>query len=339
MPVTVSHPSPAPPAASPPGAPAPVPTPVYAEPLRLAPSLAVGEAMASIFHNCLVHFSANAPAVLAGDHPEAVHQMRVGLRRFRSALAIFKPVLVAEEVAALQEPLERILDVLAPVRDRDVFLADILGAMAPEAGHESERRALAAVIARQRARALRAARTAIAGRPYGDALARLTAWTCEHDRAAGLDMLTGLWHRRRIDEFAPRALGRRHRRLLKIGRGFASLSVPQRHRVRIAVKKMRYLTEFFAALFPHPRRRRFLKALRCLQQDLGHLNDIALAEPLVAAAIAQAGRRQRAVAAAGSFLAGWHACALASLESAMVADWERFAAAPAFWRPGKDDKG
>ena len=196
MPVTVPQSiSPAPPEASPPG----VSAAVYAEPLRLEPSLAVGEAMAAIFHNCLVHFSANAPAVLAGDHPEAVHQMRVGLRRFRSALAIFKPVLVAQEVAALQDALGRILDVLAPVRDRDVFLADILGAVAPEAGHENERRALAAVIVRQRLRALRAARAAIAGQPYADALARVTAWTCEHDRAAGLDMLTGLWHRRRID--------------------------------------------------------------------------------------------------------------------------------------------
>ena len=330
--MTVSQPiSPAPPAGSAPAAPAVV----HAGPLRLEPSQAVGEAMALVFRDCLAHFSANAPAVLEGDDPEAVHQMRVGLRRFRSALAIFKPVLAAAEVRALQGALGRILDLLAPVRDRDVFLADILGAVAGEAGHERERRALAAVIARQRARAMRKARAAIAGRPYADALAQVGAWSGEHDPAAGLDMLTALWHRRRIDEFAPRALDRRHRRLLKAGRGFATLSVPQRHEVRIAVKKMRYLTEFFADLFPHPRRRCFLKALRCLQEDLGHLNDIALAEPLVAAAIAEAGRQREAVARAGSFLAGWHACALASLETAMVADWERFAAVPAFWCAGK----
>ncbi len=326
--MTIPQPiSPAP--ASPPAAGA-----VHAGPLRLEPSLAVGEALALIFRDCLAHASANLPAVLEGDDPEAVHQLRVGLRRFRSALAIFKPVLAPGEVEALHGALRPLQDVLAPVRDRDVFLADILGGVAGEVGHERERRALAAVVARQRARAMRAARAALAGESCAAALARAAAWAGEHDRAAGLDMLTALWHRRRIDEFAPRALDRRHRRLLKSGRGFAALSVRQRHEVRIAVKKMRYLTEFFAELFPHPRRKRFLKALRQLQEDLGHLNDIALAEPLLAQAVAEAGRRREAVVRAGGFLAGWHARALAQLEPAMVADWRRFAAAGAFWRRG-----
>src|SRR3546814_7914325 len=68
-------------------------------------------------------------------------------------------------------------------------------------------------------------------------------------------------------------LAKRHRQALKRGRGFAKLPTAERHQLRIAVKKLRYTTEFFRGLYPPKRSKGYLAALRDLQESLGHLND------------------------------------------------------------------
>lgn len=52
----------------------------------------------------------------------------------------------------------------------------------------------------------------------------------------------------------------------------------KRHKLRIAIKKLRYSSDFFAALFAanrqNSRRKEFQKVLKSLQGSLGTLNDI-----------------------------------------------------------------
>src|SRR5262249_668816 len=71
--------------------------------------------------------------------------------------------------------------------------------------------------------------------------------------------------------------GRRERR----GGGVVeSPAAPNRHKLRIQSKKLRYAAEFFATLFTTKRavkrRKQFLSALECLQNGLGDLNDISV---------------------------------------------------------------
>ncbi|RWA56435.1 hypothetical protein AU476_03740 [Cupriavidus sp. UYMSc13B] len=65
---------------------------VRAQPIALRKKDTVEEALCKILHNCLDQVRANAPLVATGHSPEGVHQMRVGLRRFRSALNMFDNV-------------------------------------------------------------------------------------------------------------------------------------------------------------------------------------------------------------------------------------------------------
>lgn len=81
--------------------------------------------------------------------------------------------------------------------------------------------------------------------------------------------------------FARRVLSRRRSKLGMYSGRLPELSDEERHRVRIAAKKLRYAAEFFASLY-HGRsavkdRRGFTKALAELQDNLGDLNDIAVA--------------------------------------------------------------
>jgi CHAD domain-containing protein len=90
-----------------------------------------------------------------------------------------------------------------------------------------------------------------------------------------------------IELFAAEQLKRRWRKIRKKARTFADLDARKRHKLRIQVKKVRYATEFFAALFSGKRRakrrKKLLAVLECVQDGLGDLNDITVDRDLVTA--------------------------------------------------------
>ena len=67
--------------------------PRFAQPVAVAPTDRLGDVLPRLLSASLVHAFGNEAAVLAGPDPEGVHQMRVGLRRFRSCVGLFKDVM------------------------------------------------------------------------------------------------------------------------------------------------------------------------------------------------------------------------------------------------------
>ncbi|MDX2097148.1 MAG: CHAD domain-containing protein [Leptolyngbyaceae cyanobacterium bins.59] len=63
-------------------------------------------------------------AVLEDKDPEAIHDMRVGMRRLRTALQVFEPAIVFPEAGGV-EPMRRMARVLGAVRDADVLKTDL----------------------------------------------------------------------------------------------------------------------------------------------------------------------------------------------------------------------
>src|SRR5207244_2097330 len=90
-----------------------------AEPIELAVQTTAGEALRVIGLACVRHFALNEAAVLAKD-PEAVHQMRVGLRRLRAVLSLFKQMLDDPESEGVKSELRWLSQALDPARDFDV---------------------------------------------------------------------------------------------------------------------------------------------------------------------------------------------------------------------------
>jgi triphosphatase len=89
------------------------------------PDVAAAQAFRAIARSCLRQIVVNEPAVLAG-HAEALHQMRVGLRRLRAAISIFADVVADSELERIKAELKWITQELGPARDLDVFAADVL---------------------------------------------------------------------------------------------------------------------------------------------------------------------------------------------------------------------
>ncbi len=305
-----------------------------AKALKLKPGMTVGQTLQSVVRNCMDHWLQNEAAAVAGEHPEGVHQMRVGLRRLRSAISLFAKAIPADQIGWLKDETKWVANSLGPARDWDVFLASLL---APVIAARPEDPSL--VLLRRAAQAAQAAgydqvHATVASPRYTRTLLRLGAWLEGKGWRDGDDPKITAWQDRPIVELADRLLSKRHKAVLKLGKGFADLPTEQRHEVRIALKKLRYATEFFRRLYKPKDAKPYLKALAGLQDSIGHLNDVAVAgrlmDALTAKAKGSAADRAALQRAAGTVV-GWHEHGVAVLEPQIVADWHDFAHARPFW--------
>ncbi|HUF86176.1 MAG TPA: CYTH and CHAD domain-containing protein [Thermohalobaculum sp.] len=250
-----------------------------AVPLRRRES--TGEAAAAVLRECLDQVAANALVVAQGDDPEGPHQLRVGLRRLRAALAVFGLGAGTGPLAPLNGEARWLGQEVGRLRDLDVVRHDIIGPEAGahpgEAGFATLMRALADAAREERARLRTTLKSA---RVHGFLLdlaasVETPGWADSADAAALA---------RPVPERARAALAatwkRTAKRAGKTGRDIEALSVEQRHELRKALKRLRYAVEFCAPLFPAKAVRPFLKRLRELQDLFGDLNDVAVAEAL-----------------------------------------------------------
>src|ERR1051325_368345 len=85
-----------------------------------------------------------------------------------------------------------------------------------------------------------------------------------------------------IVALAPRLLHRRRRAVRRRAKGFAGQSPERRHRLRIALKKLRYAGELLSGLYDTGVVARFTKPLKRLQDQLGDANDLRVAREIIA---------------------------------------------------------
>jgi CHAD domain-containing protein len=134
-------------------------------------------------------------------------------------------------------------------------------------------------------------------------------------------------------ELADQLLTLRARKACKRGCEFDNLTPPERHQLRIALKKLRYTAEFFETLYPRKRTHKYIEALKRLQDDLGHLNDVVVAERLVGDLLGRSATNERRGAlqrAAGPVL-GWHAYSARAVEKKAFKKWNIFIGRKPFW--------
>nr|WP_238812998.1 inorganic triphosphatase [Paraburkholderia sp. SG-MS1] len=97
---------------------------IKAQPVHLGRRDSLEDAFCSIARNCLDQIHANERGVVSGHDPSCVHQMRVGLRRLRSALDLFAKVIPA--YPGLDEELRWIASELGAARDWEVLAGSTL---------------------------------------------------------------------------------------------------------------------------------------------------------------------------------------------------------------------
>jgi CHAD domain-containing protein len=113
---------------------------------------------------------------------------------------------------------------------------------------------------------------------------------------------------------------RRHTKLIKRGKRLADLDDHRRHRARIAAKKVRYATEFFASLWGRRVVRHYVDALTELQDDLGWRNDAVVADQL----LRQLPRASAEAASGAAFARGYLASRVAADHQTLEKRWKRF---------------
>jgi triphosphatase len=134
-----------------------------------------------------------------------------------------------------------------------------------------------------------------------------------------------------ICDVAPVLIERRWRQSQKRSKRFDELTPPQRHKLRIAVKKLRYTIEFLRSLFDRSKVKPFMKVLTPLLDDLGQINDVRTARELVAEIAGHANENCDAIARGGGIVLGWHHRVLFDLEPRLRKHVRRLRRAKPFW--------
>jgi CHAD domain-containing protein len=230
---------------------APPPLPEFG-PMDAGPSQTLGEVAFAALRRQFQAFLRTEPGTRIGDDPEDLHDMRVATRRMRAALSVFEEALPARGVRARQE-LGWIAVALGAVRDLDVqleymerWLAESTAEDGP--GHDAGE-APGQILA-----ALREAREAAR-----DDLLRVL----DSPRYARfVDSFTGMLLRgplraqsvawKPVGAEAPRLAERRRRAVRKGMKKVAGAADREAalHKVRIRAKRLRYLLEFLADVYP-----------------------------------------------------------------------------------------
>ena len=237
-----------------------------AEPVPVQAGMTLAQGFATIVTACLRHFRLNEPLVIGERSPLALHQSRVAMRRLRSAMSLFRAVIVDTEFYRLRGELRWFTRELGDARNLDVFLEreNWQGERAPlEERREAAYDQVIAEMDSERVRTL---------------LLDLVAWS-----------MLGEWRGKTDAQqpFEPYASARIDRLWHHISHAddLKAMDEEQRHRLRIRIKKLRYALEFMDLIYVEEdeRKKKFAKAVEQLQEALGHLNDSVVAKTLVAA--------------------------------------------------------
>ena len=248
--------------------------PQQARPLQWRGDVPLHAIVRPVLGEMFAQFTANLHGLCHNDDPELVHQARVGWRRFRGAVRLFKPALAGALPPAWQG-LHPVLVLLGDLRDLEVAHAETLPALrgAFVAGDAERARSWAAleqsfVQAVQRQR--ETVRSAVQVPAAGAALLALTRWI---DGLASLQASGG--------GPAPSAKAVRHWVRQRMKRLHAhwkkalqdSAAPESQHRARILAKRLRYNIEALAPLLP-ARAQRWQREASAVQADVGLARDV-----------------------------------------------------------------
>ena len=223
--------------------------PVKAVPVDLTVCASARDGFKMIGGACLKQVIENELAIIKGDS-EGVHQMRVGLRRLRAAMSLFSALLPDPQTSAIKTELKWLTGELAPAREIEVLMNRVVKPLKKKG--DARRNGVPALLqelAQKRKAALERVQNAIASARFRALILEVAAWLETGHWMSPEDDLVRSRGQVPIQVFAADQLRRRWRKVRKKGKALAQLDAPNRNKLRIQVKKLRYAAEFFGDLF------------------------------------------------------------------------------------------
>ena len=295
-----------------------------AAPVTLERELSDRQGWLRVMRVCAEQISVNASQVASGVHgDDHVHQLRIGLRRLRSALSLFDFVAIDPALGTGAATLFRRL---GGARDQVViegeFAADLVAAL-QVAGVPGEAPVAASEAAADSAEA--AVRDAVSQTFLLELLAASHVTDeARTDADADADAVSPAHPATPLRAAIAKRLTRWHRRAAADAKCYAELDDEGRHRLRKHIKRLRYAVEFTGTLFGGQAVKRYLKPLRKLQERLGAINDVVVAM--------DAFRAARETDPRAWFALGWLAGRREVLIRAARPELRAFAKSDGFWK-------
>jgi CHAD domain-containing protein len=228
---------------------------------------------------------------VSGDDPEALHDLRIAVRRTRCVLREGRRVLPQSLVQAARQQFGRLADLTGPPRDLDV-LAEVW----PQYTVVLDSRGVAAIrgvgvlIEQQREEA----HVALSAGFDEATRSRLDAWREWLESPIAGDHAT-----RRLGRVVARRVDQSHARIVEQGRLIERHSPDAMvHDLRKEAKTLRYLLECFDELFVDEPRDAVVRRLKDVQDALGEHQDAVAHHAVIAAASERVSRPSAATRAA-----------------------------------------
>ncbi len=226
-------------------------------------------AVATVLLNLLDTLERNVDGVLRDIDVEFLHDLRVSVRRTRSAIKLLGDVLPAELTAHYSGEFKWLGDLTTPVRDLDVHLLgfdDMAGSLLAAAPADLE--PFHDFLVRRRAQEFRRLSAGLRSARFRAVI---------HDwRKALVEVrdAPGRARRQSASAVATGRTARSFRRIARRGAAITAQSPPEAlHDLRKRCKELRYLLEFFAPLYSPADFRKVVGDLKKLQDCLGEFQD------------------------------------------------------------------
>ncbi len=242
--------------------------------IQLDPAMRSDEATKIILRFLLKVMRTNEAVFEKDLDTEILHDFRVAIRRTRSALAQIKNVFPARTTDRFKKDFAFVGKRSNALRDLDVYLLN----------QESYKKRLPAVLRddidplfehlrKKRASAFQHVMRGLKSKKYAQII---KDWEVFIDKPPP-DSATAANAELPVIEMARRRIYKKFRGIVKTGNKIqANTEDELLHALRIECKKLRYLMEFFAKLFPRKKINALIDQLKNLQDNLGDFNDLCI---------------------------------------------------------------
>jgi triphosphatase len=245
-------------------------------------SLPIATAIRMLGYACLEPILCNSSGV-AACQPQAIHQIRVAIRRLRSFMWFFRKLIAGPQSRHIRTELKWVMAELAAAREYHV----VQQAIAAHVPHRPDDNALSDCLASAAETANDQAAIAVQSERFRLLALDIAMWLELGDWREGRDASICRKMTKPVRAYALAQLARLWTKIRRRGQHIGQLDQNQCHALRIMVKKMHYGLEFFAGFHTGKNAARQVEArlaqIRKLQDALGALNDMASMKHVLAA--------------------------------------------------------
>src|SRR5262249_50490443 len=243
----------------------------------ISEGISAGRAFTIIGRACLRHLVANTAATIDRD-VEALHQMRVALRRLRASISLFSDFLNDDKIVSIKAEWKWLAQEFGPARNLDTQIFEVLKPLRKQHPKEPGLVSIGKMFGRQRLKCYQGVRQAVQSARFRRLVLETAEWIEAGLWTRSEDPLKQARRQLPIEVYAAEQLSRRFGKIKRRGRKLAKLNPEKLHKFRIRVKKARYAAEFFSSMYIDKksvkRRKKVFSSLTQLQNSLGRINDI-----------------------------------------------------------------